>query len=556
MDFSDHPVIPVIKINDAAKAPALSEALLSGGIRIAEITLRTDEGLRAISIISSGVPDMCVGAGSVLSAEMARSAISAGAKFIVSPGFDIETLKVCTDLNVPYLPGCATATEVQSAWNHGLRLVKYFPAKALGGTKMLEALSAPFPGMKYVPTGGVDDVTIGTYLKLECVAAVGASAIAPSSLIDAGSFERVTFNAKRYVAAALRALGADSDAIPGEAVWQGGLRRNPVKNKNVRFASLGEMMMRLTPPDRELLNGAESFDVFFGGAEANVAISLACMGVPSSFISKFPEGDIGDAAIGTLRRYGVDTSSVLRGGNRLGIYYLEKGAGERPPKVIYDRTGSAISEADPGEFDFDELFRDTGWFHMTGITPALSENTLKLAKKALREAQRRGITVSFDLNFRKKLWDVDNASDVLGGLFPAVDVLIANEEHADKICGVRCEDDLALTAEALCRKYGFKAAAVTRRRTISSEHHSISAGAFIDGQKVYSPVRECEDIVDRTGGGDAFAAGFIYSLMHGSKPEKAIRYASAASALKHTIEGDFSTAKPFEIERMAGGTGG
>ncbi|MBO4326809.1 MAG: bifunctional 4-hydroxy-2-oxoglutarate aldolase/2-dehydro-3-deoxy-phosphogluconate aldolase [Clostridia bacterium] len=551
IDFGKHPVIPVVKISDAKKAPALARALLDGGIGIMEITLRTEAGLGAIALASEEVPEMCTGAGSVMDAESARTAIAAGAKFVVSPGFDAGTLEVCREKDIPYVPGCATATEVQNAWNHGLRLVKYFPAKMLGGVKMLEALSAPFPGMLFMPTGGIDEGNIGSYLRLECVPGAGGSAVAPASVIDAGGFERVTFNAKRYVAAAERALNAGNDSLPDESVWQGGLRRNPVKNRNVRFASLGELMMRLTPPDRELLNGAESFDVFFGGAEANVAISLACMGVPSSFISKFPEGDIGDAAIGTLRRYGVDTSTVLRGGNRLGIYYLEKGAGERPPKVIYDRTGSAISEADPAEFDFAELFKDTGWFHMTGITPALSENTLKLARKALREAQRRGITVSFDLNFRKKLWDVDNASDVLNELLPAVDVLIANEEHADKICGVRCEDDLALTAEGLCRKYGFKAAAVTRRRTISSEHHSISAGAYIDGERVYSPVRECEDIVDRTGGGDAFAAGFIYSLMHGSKPEKAIRYASAASALKHTIEGDFSTAKPFEIERMA-----
>lgn len=540
-DFERGGVIPVIKINDAKNAADTARALLAGGIGAMEITLRTDAGIDAIRSVCREVPDMCAGAGSVLSPESAQLAIAAGAKFIVSPGFDRDIAEVCQKLQVPYVPGCATATEIQAALRSGITFVKFFPAGAMGGTETLKALSAPFPEVRFMPTGGINEGNVFSYLSLKCVKAVGASCIAGEKIIDAGDFEQIRLNAERFLQAA---SGEHAEAFCA--------KRNLDKNAGTGVVSIGELMLRLSPSGKGRLTETEGFEAHFGGAEANVAVSLACMGVDSRYISKFPEGDLGDAALRTLNKYGVDTSGILRGGSRLGVYYLERGAGERPPKVIYDRAGSAIAAADPKEFDFKELFKGACWLHMTGITPALSENTLELTRAAMTTAQSMGMTVSFDLNYRKKLWDVKQAREVIQSLLPAVDVLISNEEHADKLCGIRCDEDLAGAASMLCEKFGFRAAAVTRRRTISAEHHSICAGALINGQKVNSPVHECEGIVDRAGGGDAFAAGFIYALMRGWAPGRAIRYASAASALKHTIEGDFSTAGVNEIVKFAG----
>ncbi len=523
-EFEKYPVIPVVTIDDAAKAVPLAKALLADGTGAMEITLRTAAGLDAVKAVAANMPEMLVGAGSVLSSADAERALAAGARFIVSPGFDIDLLSLCKERGVPYIPGCATATEIQAAVNCGCTLVKFFPAEALGGVKALRALSAPFPGMRFMPTGGINARNAADYLKLPCVACVGSSSAVP--VIDTGS-------------------DPCSKKTDGQGV------RNPFKNGRKRIVTLGELMLRLSPPGKQRFRQAAGFDANFGGAEANVALSLACLGEPVRFVTALPDNDLGDAAVDALRQFGADdpvNSGILRAPGRMGLYFLEKGAGLRPPKVIYDRTGSAFAETAPDRYDPDKLLADAGWFHITGITPALSEKTAELSRRMLRAAQEKGLTVSMDLNFRKRLWDVDNASRVLTALLPYVDVLIANEEHAAKICGLRC-DDPGETARQLCEKYGFTAAAITRRRTESAELHRISAAAFIDGVKVYSPEYAC-GIVDRTGGGDAFAAGLIFARVNNYPAQQAVNFAAAASALKHTVEGDFSIMKRGEIEKL------
>ena len=525
-EFEKYPVIPVVTIDDAAKAVPLAKALLADGTGAMEITLRTAAGLDAVKAVAANVPEMLVGAGSVLSSDDAERALAAGARFIVSPGFDIDLLSICNERGVPYIPGCATATEIQAAVNCGCTLVKFFPAEALGGVNALRALSAPFPGLRFMPTGGINARNAADYLKLPCVACVGSSSAVPT--IDPG-----TDNSSDR--------GTDNSFDPG------------TDNSRKPIVTLGELMLRLSPPGKQRFRQAAGFDACFGGAEANVALSLACLGEQVRFITALPDNDLGDAAVDTLRKFGADdpvNSGILRAPGRMGLYFLEKGAGLRPPKVIYDRAGSAFAETGPDRYDLDKLLDDAGWLHITGITPALSENTAELSRRALRAAQEKGLTVSMDLNFRKRLWDVNNASRTLTALLPYVDILIANEEHAAKICGIRCDSDPGETARQLCEKYGFTAAAITRRRTESAELHRISAAAYIDGVKVYSPEYAC-GIVDRTGGGDAFAAGLIYACVNRCPAQQAVNFAAAASALKHTVEGDFSIMKREEIEALA-----
>ncbi len=540
MRFEDHKVIPVIKINDANKAEALARALLDGGIAAVEITLRTEAGLHAIKRIAEGVPEMTVGAGSVLDKAQAEAAYRAGAEFIVSPGFDRGILDYCRDTGVPYLPGCSSATEIQAAANLGCETVKFFPAEALGGAKTVAALSAPFPGMRFMPTGGINGSNAAPYFKLKCVGCVGAGSIAPETLIDSSDFAKITENAKRFISAV---NGAPE------------LCRAKEKNGGRTVVTLGEIMLRLSPPYGKRIVQSDCFDVNYGGAEANVAVSLALFGENVRYVTKLPENAVADASVYALRKYGVDTSYIVRGGERMGLYYLEKGASQRSSKVIYDRAGSAMAEAGEDDFDFERIFDNAGWFHLTGITPAISEKAAAVCRKAVSEAQKRGVTVSMDLNYRKKLWDVETAAKALNGLLPGVDVLICNEEHASKICSVRCDEDLAGTAKLLCEKYGFTSAAVTRRRTESADINTVSAAAYVNGEKAYSPAFRC-DIVDRVGSGDAFAAGFIYSLLHGQDAEKAAAFACAASALKHSVEGDFNLMTVREIEAAAGGATG
>ncbi len=540
MRFEDHKVIPVIKINDADKAAPLALALLDGGISAVEITLRTEEGLAAIKNVSEKVPQTTVGAGSVLNEDQARAAYGAGARFIVSAGFDKGVFDFCRDAGIPYVPGCATATEIQAAVNLGCGTVKLFPAEALGGAKTVAALSAPFPGVRFIPTGGINESNAASYFRLKCVCCVGAGSVAPETLIDSGDFAKITQNAKRFTAA----VNGDFSVC-----------REKEKNGEKKIVTLGEIMLRLSPPYGKRIVQADKFDINYGGAEANVAVSLACLGEDAVYVTKLPDNEAGEAALGALRRYGVDTSHTVRGGGRIGIYYLEKGASQRSSKVIYDRAGSSMAEADEDEFDFDRIFEGAGWFHFTGITPAISAKAAAVCRKAVASAQAHGLTVSMDLNYRKKLWDVETAAKALGGFMQGVDVMICNEEHASKICSVRCDEDLAETAKLLCEKYGFKAAAVTRRRTESADVNLISAAAYIGGEKAYSPVYRC-NIVDRVGAGDAFAAGLIYALIHDYKADRAVNFAAAASALKHSVEGDFNLVSLQEIEAAANGATG
>lgn len=310
----------------------------------------------------------------------------------------------------------------------------------------------------------------------------------------------------------------------------------------MKIVTIGEIMLRLTPPGYDRFVQATSFEACYGGAEANVATALAIWGEDAAFVSKVPANEIGQAAVNVLRAYGVDTRGVLRGGERLGTYYAERGADSRASKVIYDRANSAFALSEEKEYDWESIFCGADWFHITGITPALGKNAEEIAFAACAAAKSHGAKISCDVNYRSKLWDMAHAKEVLGKLLGYVDVCIVNENQAQELFGAPEEGTAAYMAE----KFGFSCVALTYRRTIDALHNKIWSTLFIDGENVQSPVYSMK-MIDRIGGGDAFAAGLIYALGHGFAPKKAADFAEAASCLKHSVQGDFALLELSEI---------
>ena len=330
-----------------------------------------------------------------------------------------------------------------------------------------------------------------------------------------------------------------------------------------RAITFGELMLRLAPENYLRFVQSEKYEATFGGAEANVAVSLANYGIDAAFVSKLPSHEIGQAAVNSLRKFGVDTSLVVRGGERVGIYFCEKGASQRPSKVIYDRAHSSIASAERGDFDWQEIFDGADWFHFTGITPALSENTAEICLDAAKTAKKLGVTVSCDLNFRKKLWSKERAGEVMGELCRFVDYCIANEEDAKDVFGIEAENTdiysgklneagYISVAEKLSKKFGFKGVAITLRESLSASDNHWSGMLYTGGQAYFSK-KYAVHIVDRVGGGDSFGGGVIYSLLNGYAPQKAIGFAVAASCLKHSIEGDYNLVSASEVESLANG---
>ena len=332
-----------------------------------------------------------------------------------------------------------------------------------------------------------------------------------------------------------------------------------------KVVTFGELMLRLAPEGYNRFVQSESFGATFGGGEANVAVSLANYGIDAAFVTKLPTHEIGQMAVNSLRKYGVDTSKIVRGGDRVGIYYLEKGASQRPSKVIYDRAYSSIWTAQPSDFDWNAIFEGVDWFHFTGITPALNPTVASICLEACKAAKERNITVSCDLNYRKKLWTREEARATMTELMPYVDVCISNEEDAHDVFGIDAEntdinagkvnhEGYKSVARQLMDKFGFKKVAITLRSSISANDNDW-AGMLYDGENYCFSKSYHMHIVDRVGGGDSFGGGLIYSLLSGKSSQEAIEFAVAASALKHSVEGDYNRMGVSEVEKLAGGDG-
>ena len=330
-----------------------------------------------------------------------------------------------------------------------------------------------------------------------------------------------------------------------------------------RVITFGEIMMRLNPEGYLRFVQADKFEATYAGGEANVAVSLANYGQGAAFVTKVPSHEIGQAAVNELRRYGVDTSLIVRGGDRLGIYFAEKGASQRPSKVIYDRAGSAISLASTADFDWEKIFAGADWFHFTGITPALGGELPEICLNACQAAKKLGVKISCDLNYRKKLWTREEAGRVMAGLMPYVNVCIANEEDAKDVFGIAAEDTDLNTgklsregyisvARQLTERFGFEKVAITLRGSISASDNNWAGMLYSGGEAFFSTTYHMH-IVDRVGGGDSFGGALIHSLLSGWDSQKAIDFAVAASCLKHSVEHDFNMVSVSEVLSLAGG---
>ena len=330
-----------------------------------------------------------------------------------------------------------------------------------------------------------------------------------------------------------------------------------------RVVTFGELMLRLAPNGYYRFFQNDQMQATFGGGEANVAVSLANYGLNSVYVTKLPKHAIGQAAVDSLRSFGVDTSKIVRGGDRVGIYFLEKGASQRGSICIYDRTHSAIQEASASDFDWDAIFDGADWFHFTGITPALSRNMVDICLEACKVSKAKGVKISCDLNYRGKLWTREQAKEAMSKLCEYVDVCISNEEDAKDVFGIEAEntdiyagkinqEGYKSVAKQLADKFGFEKVAITLRSSISASDNDWT-GMLFDGENYCFSKTYHLHIVDRVGGGDSFGGGLIYALLNGKNTQDAIEFAIAASALKHSIEGDYNRVSVSEVEKLVGG---
>lgn len=323
--------------------------------------------------------------------------------------------------------------------------------------------------------------------------------------------------------------------------------------------TLGEILLRLSPDNNERFTQCHSFEAVYGGGEANTAVSLANFDIDTAYVTKLPSHAIGQSAVNSLRQYGVDTSHIVRGGDQIGIYFLEKKTSQRPTNVIYNRRGSAIALAAPSDFDWDTIFKGASWFHFSGITPALSGNMAQITLEACKKAKELGLTISCDLNYRSKLWSGEKANAVMSEICPYVDICIANEDDAIGIFGLNAEntdeEKNAYIARKLTERFSFQLVASVWRTETSITTFKLQSMVYTQGKAYYSK-EYFMHILDYIGAGDAYCAGIIYSMIHGFDPQKMVEFSNAASCLKHTVSGDYNLVTVDEVMKLAFGAAG
>jgi 2-dehydro-3-deoxygluconokinase len=538
---------------------------------VLEIALRTKSALPGIAALRARHPDALFMAGTVITRRQAELAMDAGAAGIVSPDFFPEVVEACVQRDVLCMPGgigdagkqlalkaaCCGCEIEELRERHPYQWVyKLFPAMAAAPTflEMAAGWKAVYPGMTVVYAGGVTAENLHQIVRgdpdgIVCGSALGRYAKEPEALArEARRWLDVIHGAERQPASA---------AVSRPAGW-------PIPNRQGRtVVTFGELMLRLSAPPGLRFNQAAGLDATFGGAEANVAVALANWGFRARVVTAMPEHAIGQAAIAALRAQGVDTQYVLRQGSRIGLYYLEHGAAQRPSQVVYDRAGSSITTIQPGQIDWAAVFHDADWFHWSGITPALGASVAETLREALRAAKEAGVRVSVDLNYRAKLWSKEQAREVMTPLMEHVDLVIGNEEDAANVFGFgpgaaeaargrMNPEAYREVARQLVEKLGVKMVAITLRESLSASDNVWSACLF-DGKDFHVSRRYSIHVVDRVGAGDAFAAGLIYGLLTDRDRRDALELAVAASCWKHTILGDFNFATIAEVESLAAG---
>lgn len=558
---------------------AAYETLAPLGV-VLEIAFRSEAALPGIEAVRRKHPDALLLAGTVLTRAQAEVALGAGVAGVVSADYVPGVVEACVAADVMCVPGgladcgkqLAQKAELYGCTLEELRerrpwqwVYKVFPAMAdeSAVSATVKAWRAVYPGVRIVYTGGVALENVGRLARQDpegifCGSALTRRVGDRDSMREDGERWRQAISGVRVSGAKPDGPLPQVDKLDAPVFAARSAERRGV-------VTFGELMLRLSLPTGSRFRQATHFNVTFGGAEANVAVSLAQWGIPSRYVTALPEHDLGQAAVDRLRSLGVDTSRILRRGDRLGIYFLEHGASQRPSRVIYDRAGSAVSRLGPGEVDWDAVFADASWFHWTGITPALSESAAEATLEAVRAAKRLGLTVSADLNYRSKLWSRERAASVMTPLMEYVDVLVGNEEDAANVFGITAGDtdvargalDFAAyedVAHQLVERFDLRVAAITLRESHSASENTWSA-CLLDGRQFLRGPSYRIHLVDRVGAGDAFTAGLIYGALTGKSSQAALDFAIAASCLKQTISGDFNLVTVAEVEALATGAG-
>ena len=541
------------------------EIFQSEGI-VLEIALRSEYGIKGIEKVLTKNPEALVLAGTVLTPKQAQVAIAAGAAGIVSADYFPEVVDACVERDIMCVPGgLADAGKqlVHKAAAYGCSLeelkekfpyqwvYKLFPAfwGSFSHMEIAKAWRGPFKDLTVIYTGGVTRENLERAVRID-----------PQGIFCASALAKVV-GAPEVAHSSIRSW---KERLVGKVVQPvSPVPESGKKKRQAKVVTFGEMLMRLSPPVGVRLASARNLDLFFGGAEANVAVGLAQFGLNAFYVTALPENDLAENALRVLRAYGVDTRFIVRKGDKLGVYYLEHGAGPRPSKVVYDRAFSTVTGLHPGDLDWTLILDGVRWFHWTGITPALGDSVISVLKEGLEEAKKKGISVSCDLNFRKKLWSPERAKAVMTDLMSYVDILFGNEEDAQSVFGLQPGksdvreakldmDGYRELTEQLIRLFDLKKAAITLRESLSASENFWSA-CLHDGQNFFSSRRYHVHIVDRVGAGDAFVSGMIAGWIGGKNEQEALEFGVAAACLKHSILGDFNVIRAEGVERLAAG---
>ena len=539
--ISELKIIPVVKLENAEDAVPLASALIEGGIPAAEITFRTARAEESIRAISAEFPNMLVGAGTVLSRTQAETAVNAGAKFIVSPGYDPETVRWCLDKGVAIFPGCVTASEVQRAIAAGLTVLKFFPAEQSGGLKTIKALSAPFGQIRWMPTGGINFSNLMDYLAFPKIIACGGSYMVNSEDVRAKNWGKISEICRKTIA--LIRSGSAPRPVRAPLVPTGEKARDVV--------AVGEVLMRFSAEKGGRIQDGGLFQSYIGGSELNVCSGASRLGLKTELITRLPDNDIGRGAFREIRRMGVGGELVSFDSSaqaRLGLYFSENGAAPRRPKVVYDRLNSSFRRLNPAELP-QEVFKSTRLFHISGVTLALPEIREAVLDMA-RRFQEGGALISFDVNFRAALWDERTAVREIGRILPLVDFLFVSEESSRRMFGkTGTMEDIM---KSYCSEYGVQYVASSRRKVLDSGKHAWSSMIYSAKEDRFFSGKPYDfiEVADRIGSGDAFDAGVLYGWLKEGSGEAMAAYGDAMAALKCTVEGDLPDVCKEDVEKL------
>lgn len=538
-------LVPVVQIEEERDALPLARALCEGGLPCMEITFRTACAPQALRAVTQAFPDMLVGAGTVLTPEQAQQAVQAGAAFIVSPGLNPKVAGWCVEHKIPVIPGCATPSDVERAIGFGLSVVKFFPAENAGGLPMIRALGAPYGGMRFMPTGGINEKNLQQYLADPRVIACGGSWMVKPELIRAGNFGAVTALCRRAAALARGEKAPTKDPTVAFPVLD--------EDRPLQALGFGELLLRLSAAQGERIAVGETFGKHAGGAEFNVMAGLSQLGLRAGVLSRLAAGPVGDYIRAAARQKGVDCRFLLPDnspGARTGLYFTEYGGAPRKPTVVYDRKDSSFTGFSADELP-PEVYAQTQLFYTTGISMACAPSCRAQAVTLLKAFKRAGSLIAFDVNYRAALWSEAEAREAVEEILPLVDILFVSEESSRRM--FRKTGTLEEILRSYCAQYGVRIVATTRRTVRGTRTQDFGSLLYSAKEDAFfsEPPYEGIEVADRIGSGDAFVSGVLYGILARRSLQSAVEFGDAACAVKCTVAGDLPEAGLDELSRIA-----